>query len=321
MSVVCVVAFGLKCAPPGKKFDLESLSTSLQVISSAVSESLQPCSSSLPSSLNMQHGIKRHDTRYRPAVPSDIIVAVCLRRLATGDLFFDLAHEFGVSVETARSKSNEFNSKIKEVLYKKVVKLPTGPELKRVMKEFFETRGLPNCCFCMDGTHIPWRCSQSDHAEFECYKKFTSINAQLVCDKRGTVMSMSVGTAGGTCDATVFRHSGFAKRLEEKEWPSAPAITIRGVSIPPYGVCDGIYPCKPYLLKPYRGADIYLSPIQRLFNYSQSSTRQPIEHVNGMLKRRWRILSRMLELWSVDDAINTICCCVILHNQCATPAC
>ena len=81
-----------------------------------------------------RHGIKRRDTRFRRAVPSDIIVAVCLRRLATGDSFFDLAHEFGVSVETARSKSNEFNAKIKDVLYQKVVKLPTGAELKRVTK-------------------------------------------------------------------------------------------------------------------------------------------------------------------------------------------
>jgi len=82
-----------------------------------------------------RHGIKRRDTRFRPAVPSDIIVAICLRRFATDHSFFDLGHEFGVSVETARARLNDFNAKIEEVFYKKVVKLPTGAEVKRVMKE------------------------------------------------------------------------------------------------------------------------------------------------------------------------------------------
>ena len=57
-------------------------------------------------------------------------------------------------------------------------------------------------------------------------------------------------------------------------------------------------------------------PFKRAFNYKQSATRMPSEHVNGMLKRRWRILLHQNELWNVADVVEMIVACCILHNLC-----
>ena len=112
----------------------------------------------------------------------------------------------------------------------------------------------------------------------------------------------------------MFQHSPFKRLLDRGKWPKLPSVEVRGVSVPPYGVCDGTYPCKPYLVKPFRGAEITLSRSQRNFNFCQSSTRQPIEHVNGILKRRWRNLVARNELWKKKDAVNCILSCIIINN-------
>ena len=262
----------------------------------------------------VHHNIKKKDCNFRNTTPADIITGIVLRRLAVGISFFDLGRDFGVGEETARVKCQEFYAVFSRVMLKRVVKLPRGEELKKVMHEFYQTRGLPNCCFALDGTHVPWRCSEIDKNEFKCYKTFTSINVQLASCKAGMIRSCTVGAAGGVCDATVFAHSGFSKILDSKKWPDLPPVMVRGVMVPPYGVADGIYPAKPHLVKPYRGASHKLSRTQRNFNFCQSSTRQPIEHVNGILKRRFRILCKANEVWKKRDAVNTILACIILNN-------
>jgi hypothetical protein len=110
------------------------------------------------------------------------------------------------------------------------------------------------------------------------------------------------------------RNLALPKKMAEGKWPIAPVRTVCGVEIKPYIVADGIYPAHPYIVKPWRGAKCRLGKIQNDFNFKQSSTRMPIEHVNGMLKRRFRILMKSMEMWNVTEAVDTAFACVILHN-------
>lgn len=48
----------------------------------------------------------------------------------------------------------------------------------------------------------------------------------------------------------------------------------------------------------------------------QSGTRMPVEHVNSMLKRRWRVLYHGCEIWSLETMVDVIMTCCILHNLC-----
>ena len=252
--------------------------------------------------------------KFRETLPADVILAMCLDRLADGDGFWKLGRRYGMCAESARAKSHLFNRKLGELLLNDVVQLPVGAELARVIAGFEAIQGMPNCAGALDGTHIPWRCAEADNANFMCYKSFTSINTQFVVDHRGIVRSVCCGAAGGVTDATVFINSSIYKKMREGTWPVANAVDVCGLSVKPYIVADGIYPKQPYIVKPWRGAKCTLSKLKNDFNYKQSSTRQPVEHANGMIKRRFRILLKAMEVWDLKTANDTIVACVILHN-------
>lgn len=69
-------------------------------------------------------------------------------------------------------------------------------------------------------------------------------------------------------------------------------------------------------MKPYPGDTSTMSRLRKNYNYRQSSARMPVEHVNGRLKRRWRILMTTAEVWYVDDMVDMILACCLLHNLC-----
>ncbi|KAK6168710.1 hypothetical protein SNE40_019898 [Patella caerulea] len=77
---------------------------------------------------------------------------------------------------------------------------------------------------------------------------------------------------------------------------------------------DGGYPCKSWLIIPYRN-DGNLTQAQRRFNYLLSSNRSIIERSFGRVKGRFRRLM-LLNCRSVKKTIKVIMSCFVLHNVC-----
>jgi len=87
----------------------------------------------------------------------------------------------------------------------------------------------------------------------------------------------------------------------------------------PYQVVDSGFPGEEAggaLIKPYPGGLHQEYAFRRHFNFKHSSTRMPVEHVNGVLKKRWRILFCGCEIWCVRKMTDIILVCCILHNLC-----
>lgn len=80
-------------------------------------------------------------------------------------------------------------------------------------------------------------------------------------------------------------------------------------------VGDVAYPCRPWMLSPFKGHKDGLTREEYHKNYIQSSTRMCIERAFGMLKGRWRMLLKRVdvELRNVPDLVST---CLVLHNMC-----
>ena len=80
-------------------------------------------------------------------------------------------------------------------------------------------------------------------------------------------------------------------------------------------VGDMAYPCRPWMLAPFKGHKDGLTREEYHWNYVQSSTRMCIERAFGMLKGRWRILLKRVNvhLKNVPDLVST---CLLLHNIC-----
>ena len=80
-------------------------------------------------------------------------------------------------------------------------------------------------------------------------------------------------------------------------------------------VGDAAYPCRPWMLSSFKGHKDGLLREEYHWNFIQSSTRMCVERAFGMLKRRWRILLKRIDVYlkNVPDLVAT---CLVLHNMC-----
>jgi hypothetical protein len=80
-------------------------------------------------------------------------------------------------------------------------------------------------------------------------------------------------------------------------------------------VGDAAYQPRTYMLTPFLGCKEGLSRERYFWNFIQSSTRMPVECAFGVLKLRWSILLKRLDVDTLF-APDLIACCIVLHNIC-----
>lgn len=103
---------------------------------------------------------------------------------------------------------------------------------------------------------------------------------------------------GSSHDQTIFSNSRLQGRFESNEFGNAILLGDSG-----YGL-------KKYLITPVANPR---SNAEQLFNEAQIRTRNPIERLFGVVKRRFPILSLGIRV-SLDTAKKIIVVCAILHN-------
>lgn len=59
-----------------------------------------------------------------------------------------------------------------------------------------------------------------------------------------------------------------------------------------------------------------MGPQHRSFNRRHSRARDVVERMFGVVKGRWRLLRKPMDILSVNFAIILICACFLLHNFC-----
>jgi Plant transposon protein len=75
---------------------------------------------------------------------------------------------------------------------------------------------------------------------------------------------------------------------------------------------DGIYP---ELSRFVKTISIPVNQVQKMYSKWQEACRKSVERAFGVLRRKFQILSRPIELYYEDDIRNTVNTCIILHNM------
>ena len=88
-----------------------------------------------------------------------------------------------------------------------------------------------------------------------------------------------------------------------------------GILSPYVLVGDAAYHCRPWMLAPFKGHKDGLSREKYHWNFVQSSTQMCMKQAFNMLKDKWRILLKMIDmhLKSVPELVSA---CLVLHNIC-----
>jgi len=266
-----------------------------------------------------EYGILRTRSRNGMAITIEQTVGACLRYLGSGSDLFSCALAHGMGESTLHQKLPLFLRAMRAEYETAAIRLPTAVELPAVMKKFENIQGFPNCWSAIDGTHFPWRPPVSIAAQCLNHKNYYSVNTLFTCGADTRIFNVVTGWPGGAHDARIFRESCLGRAMFAGTYPPPSlACYIQGVRVRPYSVVDAGFPNtgNGSTIKPYPGGILCDEGFPRHFNFKHSSTRMPVEHLNGVLKRRWRILSRGCEVWTMELMVDIIITCCILHNLC-----
>lgn len=90
---------------------------------------------------------------------------------------------------------------------------------------------------------------------------------------------------------------------------------MKGAFLPYKFIVDVAYPMRPWFYSPFKGKREGFPREKAHWNFIQSSTRMAVERAFGILKGRWRILLKRIDmpLPNVHDIVTTSLC---LHNLC-----
>ncbi|XP_063226847.1 putative nuclease HARBI1 [Bacillus rossius redtenbacheri] len=170
-----------------------------------------------------------------------------------------------------------------------------------------ETTGFPGVMGAVDCTHVLIISPTGDEEAVYVDRKHNhSHNVQLICNYDMLVMDVNARYPGSTHDAAIWRLCNVKRTLMRRYRNGDTNSWILG---------DSGYPLEPWLLTPILHAPDG-TPESR-YTTGHCSARCAIERCNGLLKSRFRCLSKARQLnYAPHTAALIVNACVVLHNFC-----
>ncbi|XP_044760175.1 protein ALP1-like [Coccinella septempunctata] len=258
--------------------------------------------------------IRKKNTTFKEAVSPKEKLAVCLRFLATGDSFKTISYSYRLGHSTVQSIVKDVSNAIITTMKSEHLPLPTVERWNEIAQDFWEIWNFPNCIGAIDGKHVQIIAPANSGSLYFNYKKTFSVNLMALVDAKYQFIAVDIGSYGKNSDGGIFHNSNLKKFLENKALPNIEDKPLPGMTekMPHVIVGDEAFPLKPYLLRPYPGAQCNEIEKQQ-FNYRLSRARRVVENAFGLLSQRFRLYNRRIQLQPdfVDKIIMTTC---ILHN-------
>ena len=91
--------------------------------------------------------------------------------------------------------------------------------------------------------------------------------------------------------------------------------TMKGAFLPLKFISNAAYPMKLWFNSPFKGENDGLFREKIFWNFIQSSTRMVVERAFGILKGRWHILLKRIDM-SLQNVPNIVTASLCLHNLC-----
>ncbi|KAJ4436848.1 hypothetical protein ANN_16980 [Periplaneta americana] len=153
----------------------------------------------------------------------NILVAIDLKwdqkdqYLASGNTFTDLHYTYRMGISTIALIVRQVCEVIWEVMAEECLPEPTLQKWQEIAFGFQTKANFPNCIGALDGKHIRVIKPIKSGSLFMNYKHYFSIALLGICDSNYCFIYIDVGAYGRNSDSTVFKDSGFWKKLEANQ--------------------------------------------------------------------------------------------------------
>lgn len=241
-----------------------------------------------------------HKTEQNNAVSPINQLLLTLRFYATGNHMLSAADFSGVSKSTAHRIIHRVTNAIAR-LRPRFIKFPILPgEIKREQIKFFDIARFPRVIGCIDCTHVKIQSFGGNDAEyFRNRKGYFSINVQAISNANLEITDIVARWQGSVHDATIFNNSRIRALFEAGTFENC------------FLLGDGGYPVRSYLMTPLQNPR---TEAEQLYNESHIRTRNIVERLFGIWKRRFPILALGSRFQKVEKVLPVIVATAVLHN-------
>ncbi|XP_008190094.1 protein ALP1-like [Acyrthosiphon pisum] len=200
-----------------------------------------------------------------------------------------------------------------EELVNEFMPVPTKEHWEKVSVDYNDKWGFPNCIGSIDGKHCQIKCPKNSGSSHFNYLKYFSLVLQGVADADKKFIIIDVGARGKQSDGGTFASSKLCNLISNNNLNVPPEKHLPGtnIKVPYVLIGDEAYPLKPYLMRPFPSR--VLNPAREHFNERLSRARKCIECTFGVLRAKWRLLGKDIEV-SPKKAVVIIKCMCLLHN-------
>ena len=258
------------------------------------------------------------DARGVISTAAGVAVLASLAKLTTAAADKTLRMLTNLSEEVIRRTTIHVLWFIDTIIFPEVVVQPTEENglLGATLREY-NAVGLPGCIGSVDCTHIEWaKCPASQRSLYVGKEGFPSVVFEVVCSHSRRILSCTKAFPGSFGDATIAKYDDFLTsidrgtfddysfRLYDEEGNS---FMERGL----YLIADGGYFDCRYLQAPMKNA----RGSEQLFSDHIESMRKDIEHIFGILKGRFRLLSGKVHSHSLEFIVGAFRSACAIHNM------
>ena len=207
---------------------------------------------------------------------------------------------YGIGLNTTSTIVKEYCKAIRIHLRSLVFPKPTLARMKEIACAF---EALHCILGATDGNHMPTLAPSHDPVAYYNRKGFYSCLLQGVVDADCKFWDYDFGWAGRIQDWALFQKSEIGKK------------NMRGSFLPFKFIGDVAYPMRLWFYSPFKEERDSLPRMKAHRNFIQSNIRMAVERAFGILKGRWWILLKRIDmpLWNVLDIVTATLC---LHNLC-----
>lgn len=225
-------------------------------------------------------------------------VLITLRFYATGSFQLMVGDNAGISKATVSRIVRKVSAVIAS-LRPRYVTFPSVEERPRIIQDFYQISHFPGILGAIDCTHIKIQSPGGNRAEiFRNRKGYFSINVQVISDANLQIRDIVARWPGSVHDSTIFNDSHVRAHYEM-------GTINEGILLG-----DSGYPLRRYLLTPYLHPE---TRGQRNYNASHIRTRNCVERMFGVWKRRFPVLSVGLRT-KLQTTLTIIVATAVLHN-------
>lgn len=236
-----------------------------------------------------------HVSQKNMATSATLQTLVFLRFLASGSFHIVIGDFGGIHNSTV---SRICHNVAQAICERREQFIHFSENLRECKEQFFAIANFPGVIGCIDCTHIAISRPVVNNPEiFRNRKGYFSINVQAIGDANLRITNIVCRWPGSTHDARILDNSAVSARFEDHQF--------NGLLLG-----DNGYSSLNWLLTPVLNPN---TPAQFRYNRAHRSTRNTVERLFGVLKKRFPCLNQKLR-FTPQRSCQVILAAAILHN-------